>query len=211
MQTPVFSTETLCFLCGLECNALKTCAFCDKRFCSAHIAKTRRDFSGNSAFSREICAKCEEIELSKQLFREFSTEKALLEQEIALLQGKERESEAELLIKTETFQGIQAAKDRFIDKLTTESLDFGQKIEDLAHENRQISREIREKDRQRREILQEIELCEQLLKESSEERSPTGYEHVWAEGLAQRREIFKEIGRNPGVCEKLKEIFRCSC
>lgn len=207
-----FSSETACFFCGIASISSKTCDFCKKPFCRAHISKTRCEFQQEILVFREICAKCEEIELSKLLLREFSCEKSALEQEIAQLSQKLQETDAEIRIKTDTFAGIKAAKDQFLERLAVKSLDLGQKIEELSHKNREIERDFKEKAQQSRAIFKENQLFEQILKESSEERSPTGYEHVWSAGFAQKRQSFADFSaKKLGFCEKMQRIFRCLC
>lgn len=205
-----FSPSQSCYYCGNNLDFTKHCHYCGHAFCKQHIIKTRVD-ENDPQLLHPICEKCEKTFIQKQIYEEFSAEKKHLEEEIFELRMKEKGINDEIDVKTETYEGIRNSKNKLLERLTNEVLDIGQQIEKWNHLNRAVEKEILQKNLEKEALEKEIEALEAVIKEfkdSSDERSPTGYGFVWEDGLVKKKEIIQAKNMNN---KNWNEKFCCGC
>ena len=206
-----YSTSPNCFLCGSQSPSsssspkqLSNCHMCGNTFCKFHLIKTRPD-EHNQRILHPFCEKCERAFISKQIFDEFNDKKIKYEQEISEMKAEESILNQEILIKTETIDGIRRSKDQLISHLALEALSLGQDIEQVVSEGRGIEKELQAKNLEREALIKELERVEAVVKEMSEspESPMMGYEYIWGDGLMKKKEEEKGKKRvrwEEGVC-----------
>lgn len=219
------NTHPQCYFCHFNPfspKSLITCYFCDNPFCNQHILKTRPE-PNNPERLQPICEKCERNLLIKTIYEDFTLEKSGLDLEIKDLKARKSLIDSEFLMKKDALEGIQRSKRLFIEKLTNEALGYGQEIEQISHENKTIEKELQNKLLEQEKLDQEIEGTEFLIKEllvnSPEETSPTGYGYIWDHGLLLKKQENEEgnkkkkdwKGEGEGFCGCLINALKGKC